>query len=103
MTNEQKKIEILTGSHYSNEEYNKKQFKKINELLLNEKNPLYKKFNQEEFYLDDCDGLISIVKSSHYFKELTQKQFFKLKTYLLKHIKLSNGFLYVGCLVHGFN
>jgi hypothetical protein len=95
-------IEILTGSHASNTSHNLEQFSKINNLLLNKDNPLYKKFNEENFYLDDCNGLISIIKSSYYFKELTEKQFDELKNYLKKFIKLDDGFLFVGSLCEKF-
>tara|TARA_R110000868_G_scaffold58371_3_gene180253 strand:+ start:2767 stop:3057 length:291 start_codon:yes stop_codon:yes gene_type:complete len=94
-------IEILTGSHFTNEKHNKEQFSKINDLLLNKKNPLYKKFNQELFFLDDCDELISIVKSSGTVKDLSSLQFDKLKSYLKKFVKME-GFLFVGSLCEEF-
>jgi len=90
-------IEILTGSHEKNGEHNKKQFSKINDLLLSKKNPLFQKFSYEHFYLDDCDGFISIVKSSYVVKDLSSLQFDKLKSYLKKFVKME-GFLFVGCL-----
>ena len=94
-------IEILTGSHFKNEEHNKEQFSKINDLLLDKKNPLCKKFNQELFFLDDCDGLISIVKSGSTDKDLSSLQFHKLKSYLKKFIKM-DGFLFVGSLCEDY-
>jgi len=94
-------IEILTGSHEKNGEHNKKQFSKINDLLLSKKNPLCKKFNCEDFYLDHCEGFISIVKSSSVVKDLSSLQFDKLKSYLKKHIKM-DGFLFVGSLCEDY-
>jgi len=94
-------IEILTGSHFKNEEHNKKQFTKINDLLLSKKNPLFQKFSQELFFLDDCDGFISIVKSSSVVKDLSYLQFNKLKSYLKKFVKME-GFLFVGSLCEDY-
>ena len=97
-------IEILTGSCTSNRRHNLEQFSKINDLLLSKNNPLYKKFNEEHFYLDDCDGFISIVKSSYHFKDLSSIQFNKLKSYLEEFIKLDGGgFLFVGSLCEKFS
>lgn len=94
-------IEILTGSHWRNSEHNKEQFDKINDLLLDKKNPLFKKFNEGQYSLDDCDGFIGIRKTSYLDKDLTEKQLIKLKQYLKKYIKYE-GFLYVGSSILNF-
>lgn len=62
------KIEIRTGSHSSNRDINKKAFSKLNNLLLSKENPHFDLFNEEELYLDDVDGIVSIVPSSHIYK-----------------------------------
>lgn len=94
-------IEIKTGSHYTNKKHNEEQFDKINNLLSSKKNPLYNIFDREQYYLDDCDGLISIIKSSYLNKDLTDKQLMKLKEYLKKHVQYE-GFLYVGSAILRF-
>ena len=76
------KIKIRTGSHY----LNKKALSEINDILLSKKNPLFKKFNTEDFYLDDCDEFISIVKSSYYVKDITEKQFIKFIDFIKKYV-----------------
>ncbi len=91
-------IEIKTSSHWRNKEHNDSQFDDINDLLLSKKNPLYNKFNEEQYYLDDCNGFISIVKSSYYHKDLTDKQLIKLKQYLKKYVEYE-GFLFVGSAI----
>ena len=96
-----RKIEILTGSHCCNSEFNKEQFDKINDLLLSRENPLFNKFNKEQFYLDDCDGFISIVKSSNTVKDLSSLQFDKLRSYLKKFIKM-DGLLFIGSLCENY-
>lgn len=88
-------IEILTGSHYHNTEHNKQQFDKINDLLFSKENPIYKKFNEDNFFLNDCNGFISIVKTNSINKELTNKQLSAFIKYLKKYIKYE-GFLFVG-------
>lgn len=88
-------IEILTGSHYRNTEHNEQQFDKINDLLFSKENPIYKKFNEDNFFLDDCNGFISIVKTNSINKELTIKQLSAFIKYLKKYIKYE-GFLFVG-------
>jgi hypothetical protein len=88
------KIEILTGSHPICKQHNQGVFKEINNLLLSEENPLYKKFNEEDLWLDDTDGLISIVSNS-YTKGITANQFNKVKNYLLNFIKEGEFFIYI--------
>ena len=95
-------IHILTGSHSSNSTNNKQQFNKINDLLYSKENPIYKKFNEDKFYLDDCDGFISIVKTNSINKELTDLQLNKFVKYLKKFIKYE-GFLYVGNSIIKYN
>lgn len=93
-------IEILTGSNCS--QHNKEQFEKINDLLYSKKNPIYKKFNEDKFFLDDCDGFISIVKTNSINKELTTKQLMAFTKYLKQFIKYE-GFLYVGGSIVKYN
>ena len=95
-------IQILTGSHSSNSRHNKQLFNEINELLYSKKNPIYKKFNEDKFFLDDCDGLISIVKTNSINKELTTKQLMAFTKYLKQFIKYES-FLYVGGSIVKYN
>lgn len=95
-------IQILTGSHSSNSRHNKQFFNEINELLYSKENPIYKKFNEDKFYLDDCDGFISIVKTNSSNKDLTDLQLSKFVNYLKKFIKYE-GFLYVGKYIIKYN
>lgn len=95
-------IQIFTGSHSSNSTHNKQQFNKINDLLYSKQNPIYKKFNEDKFYLDDCDGFISIVKTNSINKELTDLQLNKFVKYLKKFIKYE-GFLFVGSSIIKYN
>tara|TARA_R110001606_G_C14892706_1_gene592918 strand:+ start:177 stop:476 length:300 start_codon:yes stop_codon:yes gene_type:complete len=97
------KLEILTGSHFSNKKHNLNLSEEINDILLSKKNPLSKKFNEEQLFLDDTDGFISVVKSSYIFKEMTNKQVIKLKEYLLQYIEPFDGFLCVGGSMVRFN
>lgn len=95
-------IHILTGSHSSNSTHNKQQFDEINHLLFSKENPIYKKFNEDKFYLDDCDGFISIVKTNSINKELTDLQVNRFVKYLKKFIKYE-GYLYVGASIIKYN
>jgi len=95
-------IQILTGSHSNNSTHNKQLFNEINELLYSKKNPIYKKFNEDKFFLDDCDGFISIVKTNSSNKDLTDLQLSKFVNYLKKFIKYE-GFLYVGQSIIKYN
>ena len=96
------KIEILTGSHQIVEKHNKELFSKIEEILLNKKNPLFQKFNKEDLFLDDTNEFIGIVSNS-WTKEITKKQFNLLKDYLLLHIKAGDFYLYVQAQCSKFN
>ncbi len=95
-------IEILTGSHSNNSSHNKQLFNEINELLYSKENPIYKKFNEDKFFLDECDGFISIVKTNSSNKDLTDLQLSKFVNYLKKFIKYE-GFLYVGQSIIKYN
>lgn len=80
------KIEISTSSHPSSKEKNKEAFTKLNNLLLSEENPHYDVFNTEELYLDDTDGLISLVPSSHVTFDMSEKKAKSIAEYIRKHL-----------------
>lgn len=91
-------IEILTGSHYKNAEHNDKQFSKINDLLLDDKNPFMQHFNEGLYRLDCCDGYLGIVANITNEAEdyLTYEECLKLKEYLKEYIVMESANLYVG-------
>jgi len=96
-----KKILIKTGSHYSNKEWNRQQFSKINKVLFNEEeNPFYKFFNEERLFLDDTNGFISIAAHSYddyNFCRIAKK----LAKYLLDNIAFDGpSNIYIGnCII----
>lgn len=79
-------IEIRTGSHFRNKELNKEQFPILNSMLLSEENPEYDLFNTETLYLDDTDGLISIVKSSTHH-DITEEQASRINDFIRTKLK----------------
>jgi len=89
------KILIRTGSNYKNAEWNKSQRSKIKTILLNEKDPFYRIFNEERLYLDDTNGFISLVQTNHY--EDFSKRAPKIARYILQHVEFDGpSYIYVG-------
>lgn len=91
------KIEIYTGSHPKGDEINKKAFKKLNALLLSDKNPFQDMFQTEYLYLDDTNGFVSIVHSSHMDEHISYEDAKKLNQWIRKQITNSNDvYVYIG-------
>lgn len=59
------KIDIKTGSHVSNKEHNREQYEVVKNILFDKSNPHRNLFEEEELFLDDTNGLISIIEYTY--------------------------------------
>jgi len=76
-------------------------YQSVNQVLLNEDNPLYDMFNEEQLWLDlqVKDGLIVII-SNYPHPEISSSQARKLKQYLEPHIDSMPIYLPGGLIDH---
>ncbi len=87
---------IYTGSHCQNSINNREAFSKINDLLLDKKNPYYDIFNEEKLFLDDTNGFLSIIQSSGLYN-FSEKICEGIYEYILENVGFDGEtFVYIG-------